>query len=70
MSTMRNLPAEMAPETGEPVLSHCRLVDIPAGTRIFEGRRRADRFWMVPAYTWRLGATAIHHSNMPLAYAY
>lgn len=47
MSTMRTLLDEMTPEACEALLAHSRRVDFPAGTRIFEERRRADRFWII-----------------------
>jgi CRP-like cAMP-binding protein len=94
MSTMRNLLTEMSPEVREALLAHSHRVDFPAGSRLFEEHRRADRFWiieygtveldmhvpghkaavvaalgagdllgwswMLPPYTWHLGATVTH----------
>ncbi|WP_371640314.1 cyclic nucleotide-binding domain-containing protein [Streptomyces virginiae] len=44
---MNTLLDEMGPEAREALLAHAHRVDIPAGTRIFKERQRADRFWII-----------------------
>ncbi|WTS73906.1 cyclic nucleotide-binding domain-containing protein [Streptomyces sp. NBC_00207] len=94
MTAMTTLLDEMEPEARRALLAPAHRVDIPAGTRIFKERQRADRFWiiengtvdldlhvpghkatvvdtpgsggllgcswMVPPYSWHLGAVTTH----------
>ncbi len=94
MTAMTTLLDGMEPEARQALLAHAHRVDIPAGTRIFKERQRADRFWiiengtvdldlhvpghkaavvdtlgsgellgwswMVPPYSWHLGAVTTH----------
>ncbi|MGX1672568.1 cyclic nucleotide-binding domain-containing protein [Streptomyces sp. NPDC055400] len=46
MSTMRNPLTEISPEVREALLAHSHRVNFPAGSRLIEEHRRADRFWI------------------------
>ena len=47
MTTTTTLLAVLPPEGRERLLELAREVSFPAGTRIFEEGRRADRFWII-----------------------
>ncbi|MFE7888506.1 cyclic nucleotide-binding domain-containing protein, partial [Streptomyces sp. NPDC057411] len=47
MTTTRTLLNELAPEAGDRLLEHSHPVRFPVGTRIFDQRQQADRFWII-----------------------
>lgn len=51
MSTMHTILEAMAPEAREALLAHSRQVTFPAGTRIFNEHRRAEKFWIIQCGT-------------------
>ncbi|MFE2476066.1 hypothetical protein [Streptomyces sp. NPDC059389] len=54
---MSTLLDEMEPEALQALPAYTHRVDIPAGTRIFKERQRAERFWII-------GIVASPHSDV------
>lgn len=64
MSTMRTVLEAMAPEAREALLAHSHQVTFPAGTRIFNERRRAEKFWIIQCGTVDLDTHVPGHKNV------
>ncbi|WP_323379446.1 cyclic nucleotide-binding domain-containing protein [Streptomyces durbertensis] len=54
MLTHPRLLDALPPESRERLMTHAREVVFPAGARIFEEGRRADRFWLLSSGTVQL----------------
>ncbi|MCB5163863.1 cyclic nucleotide-binding domain-containing protein [Streptomyces bambusae] len=63
MSTMHGILEEMAPEARVALLAHSRPVTFPAGARIFNEGRRADRFWVIQCGTVDLHTHVAGHKD-------
>ncbi|AWZ03451.1 MULTISPECIES: cyclic nucleotide-binding domain-containing protein [unclassified Streptomyces] len=64
MSTMHTILEAMAPEAREALLARSRQVTFPAGTRIFNERRRAEKFWIIQCGTVDLDTHVPGHMNV------
>ncbi|THA81545.1 cyclic nucleotide-binding domain-containing protein [Streptomyces sp. A0592] len=64
MSTMHTILEAMAPEAREALLAHSHQVTFPVGTRIFDERRRAEKFWIIQCGTVDLDTHVPGHKNV------
>ncbi|MDX2389433.1 MULTISPECIES: cyclic nucleotide-binding domain-containing protein [unclassified Streptomyces] len=51
MNTMHTILEAMAPEAREALLARSQQVTFPAGTRVFNEHRRAEKFWIIQCGT-------------------
>ncbi|MFJ6054359.1 Crp/Fnr family transcriptional regulator [Streptomyces sp. NPDC092307] len=64
MSTAHTILEAMAPEAREALLAHSHQVTFPAGTRIFNERRRAEKSWIIQCGTVDLDTHVPGHKNV------
>ncbi|MER6444979.1 cyclic nucleotide-binding domain-containing protein [Streptomyces venezuelae] len=64
MSTMHSILEAMAPKAREALLAHSHPVTFPAGTRIFNERRQAEKFWIIQCGTVDLDTHVPGHKNV------
>ncbi|MDA5282033.1 hypothetical protein [Streptomyces sp. Isolate_45] len=51
MSTMHTIIEALAPEAREALLARSHQVTFPAGSRVFNEHRRAEKFWIIQCGT-------------------
>ncbi|MFD9366608.1 cyclic nucleotide-binding domain-containing protein [Streptomyces sp. NPDC060020] len=64
MSTMHTMLEAMAPEARKALLAHSHQVTFPAGARIFNERRRAEKFWIIQCGTVDLDTRVPGHKKV------